>query len=57
MIIFVPEGDDEDIIRLTEYYDGTYEYLKSIGIKELEMSNIVDLFNKKCPSNFKNWVQ
>ena len=37
MIIFVPEGDDEDIIRLTEYYDGTYEYLKSIGIKELEI--------------------
>lgn len=37
MVIFIPEGDDEDITRLTEYYDGTYEYLKSIGIKELEI--------------------
>ncbi len=37
MVIFVPEGDDEDMTRLREYYDGTYEYLKSIGIKELEI--------------------
>lgn len=36
MVIFVPEGDDEDATRLSEYYDGTYEYLKSIGIKELK---------------------
>lgn len=38
MVIFVPEGDDEDMTRLREYYDGTYEYLKSIGIKELEIN-------------------
>ena len=37
MVIFVPEGDDEDKTRLKEFYDGTYEYLKSIGIKELEI--------------------
>ena len=37
MVIFVPEGDDEDETRKTEFYDGTYEYLKSIGIKELEI--------------------
>lgn len=37
MVIFVPEGDNEDITRLTEYYDGTYEYLKSVGIKELKI--------------------
>ena len=36
MVIFVPEGDDEDKTRLREYYDGTYEYLKSIGIEELK---------------------
>ena len=35
MVIFVPKGDDEDQTRLCKYYDGTYEYLKSIGIKEL----------------------
>lgn len=37
MVIFVPEGDDEDATRTNEYYDGTYKYLKSIGIKELEI--------------------
>lgn len=37
MVIFVPKGDDEDQTRLCKYYDGTYEYLKSIGIKELEI--------------------
>ena len=41
MVIFVPEGDDEDNsaddTRKPEFYDGTYEYLKSIGIKELEI--------------------
>ena len=30
-----PEGFPEDPTRLPEYYDGTYEYLKSLGIKEL----------------------
>lgn len=43
MVICVPKGNDhktasgfpEDSTRLPEYYDGTYEYLKSIGIEEL----------------------
>lgn len=39
MIIFVPEGDDEDITRPKEYYDETFNYLKSIGIKELHLEN------------------
>ena len=30
-----PEGFPEDPTRLPEFYDGTYEYLKSIGIDEL----------------------
>ena len=33
MIIVVPEGNPEDHTRKPEYYDGTYNYLKSIGIK------------------------
>lgn len=37
MVIFVPEGDDEDKTRKREFYDGTYEYLKSLGINELEI--------------------
>ncbi len=44
MVICVPTGNPnktptgfwEDSTRLPEYYDGTYQYLKSIGIEELE---------------------
>ncbi|MBQ8704259.1 MAG: DUF2075 domain-containing protein [Bacteroidales bacterium] len=35
MIICVPEGNANDHTRLPEFYDGTYEYLKSIGIEEI----------------------
>lgn len=35
VVIFVPEGDEEDITRARAYYDGVYEYLKKIGLKEL----------------------
>jgi DUF2075 family protein len=35
MVIVVPEGDIEDHTRKAEYYDPTYGYLKSIGIKVL----------------------
>jgi hypothetical protein rflaF_02403 len=43
MIICVPTGNSnvtysgfpEDSTRLPEYYDGTYEYLKSLGIEEI----------------------
>lgn len=31
----VPNGSDDDATRLREYYDGTYNYLKSIGIEEI----------------------
>src|SRR5574344_1377 len=36
MVIVVPEGNPDDPTRKAEYYDSTYRYLKSIGIKELE---------------------
>lgn len=43
MVICIPEGNPnktsrgtwEDTTRLPAYYDGTYQYLKSIGIEEL----------------------
>ncbi|MBO4635587.1 MAG: DUF2075 domain-containing protein [Clostridiales bacterium] len=43
MVICVPEGNDnkttsgfwEDSTRLPEFYDGTYQYLKSLGLEEL----------------------
>ena len=35
-VIFIPEGDPEDITRLPEYYDSTYRYLRSIGIKSID---------------------
>jgi hypothetical protein len=36
MVICIPEGDMIDHTRNKKYYDGTYQYLKSIGIKEID---------------------
>jgi DUF2075 family protein len=39
MVIVVPTGDHDvppDDTRKPEYYDGIYNYLKSIGIKEIQ---------------------
>ena len=36
MVICVPEGNPMDETRQSEFYDGTYEYLKGLGIKVLE---------------------
>jgi len=35
MVIVIPEGSSEDFTRKKEYYDGTYNYLKVIGIKTI----------------------
>jgi hypothetical protein len=43
MVICVPEGNPnktpngfwEDSTRLPEFYEGTYQYLKSLGIEEI----------------------
>ena len=35
MVIFVPEGDVTDKTRLPDFYDGTYDYLRNIGIEEI----------------------
>ncbi len=35
MIIVVPEGNPEDKTRLPEFYDGTYHYLKGLGLEEI----------------------
>ena len=35
MILCVPEGNPEDSTRLPEFYDSTYEYLKSLGLKDI----------------------
>lgn len=45
MVICVPEGNPnktpngfwEDSTRLPEYYDGTYQYLKSLEIEEIQL--------------------
>jgi len=33
MVIVVPQGDEDDPTRLPEFYDDTFSYLQSIGIK------------------------
>ncbi len=35
MVICIPYGDENDPTRQAEYYDGTYYYLKEIGIYEI----------------------
>ena len=35
MVIFIPQGNASDGTRPSEYYDGTYRYLRSCGIEEL----------------------
>ena len=36
MVICVPEGDSNDPTRKPEFYDATYEYLKSLGLNCLD---------------------
>lgn len=36
MVIFISEGNSEDPTKQNEFYDGTYEYLKLIGIPEIK---------------------
>lgn len=36
MVILIPESSEIDHTRPREFYDKTFEYLKSIGIKEIE---------------------
>ncbi len=35
MAIFVPMGNDDDQTRKCEWYNGTYQYLKNLGIEEI----------------------
>ena len=35
MVIVVPEGDSEDSTRKSEYYDATFDYLRSIGFETI----------------------
>lgn len=35
MVIFVPEGNQDDPTRSSRYYDSTYDYLRELGVQEL----------------------
>jgi hypothetical protein len=35
MVIFIPEGSNDDLTRLPAMYDDTYDYLKNLGIQDL----------------------
>ncbi len=37
MVLFIPEGNVQDKTRCSGFYDGTYSYLKSLGIPELKV--------------------
>lgn len=36
MVICVPQGNENDATRLPGFYDATYEYLKSLGLKDID---------------------
>jgi DUF2075 family protein len=36
MIIYIPLGDDSDSTRKKRFYDGTYDYLKELGVQDLD---------------------
>jgi hypothetical protein len=42
MVIYIPKGDATDQTRAGKYYDGTYQYLKSLGIGELNSNNFCE---------------
>lgn len=42
MIIYIPKGDVTDQTRAGKYYDGTYEYLKSLGISDVHSNNFCE---------------
>jgi DUF2075 family protein len=35
MVVVVPEGSEKDPTRSRSFYDGTFDYLRSIGLTEL----------------------
>lgn len=35
MVLFVPEGEDDDHTRPKQYYDSTYSYLRNLGLREI----------------------
>ena len=40
MIIYVPQGNNNDSTRLAEYYNGIYDYLTNCGIKNISSKNL-----------------
>lgn len=40
IVVLIPEGDDTDTTRKREWYDRTYNYLKGIGIPEIQDQDI-----------------
>ncbi|MFC3103171.1 DUF2075 domain-containing protein [Salinisphaera aquimarina] len=41
MVIFVPEGDEADPTRAPAFYDETYRYLRSMGIRSLDADEAI----------------
>lgn len=56
MILYIPQGCSKDYTRNPECYDGTYSYLRDIGIEEIEESYFENLVRKmgklSVPKNY-----
>ena len=53
MVIFIPEGSDIDHTRPKTFYEGTYSYLKNLGIKEIHEKMFKDLKVEKSTPPLK----
>jgi len=36
MVIFIPNGDEEDWTRQRSFYDGTFDYLCEVGLQVID---------------------
>lgn len=45
LIIYIPKGNSSDATTLPQYYDGTFNYLRELGIEEV-------IYKNKCIQMF-----
>ena len=55
MVIFVPEGDAADPTRQAGFYDPTYEYLRSIGVRQIDSGIMPNEIAPDGPGFTRSW--
>ncbi len=50
MVIFVPRGNERDPTREPKFYDGTYRYLREVGVGQEPDQRVEDVSNVRGPT-------